>query len=177
MKNFFSILSSIFLLIVMASCNSQKSAPSAKVNSLLESGEFTFMAERANPTNFDVQNVMNSLPNSSASRILNLDYGYTLQIKKDEIKVELPYFGRVFTPSPDPANSSFRFDSKDFAIDKMAGKKGSFIYTILPKDQRNIRKMVLEVFGNGKSYLSVDANDRNPISYDGRIMENLVEKK
>ena len=162
---------------MMSSCSTQNSIPSEKVSSLLQNGEFTFMAEHANPTNFDVINVMNSLPNSTSSRILNLDYGYTLEIKKDEIKVVLPYFGRLFSAGIDPNKNSFRFDSKDFVINQTTGKKGSSIYTILPKDQNNIRKMVLEVFGNGKSYLSIDANDRNPISYDGYIKENEAPKK
>lgn len=134
------------------------------------------MAERAVPTNMDVINVMNSLPNSSSARILNLDYGYTLVIKKEEIVATLPYYGRMFTPSFDMNKNSYRFTSKDFTINKTAGKKGSSIYIISLSDQPNIRKMILEVYGNGKSYLSINSNDRQPISYDGYIMENDVKK-
>ena len=69
MKKFFKIIASTCLFLAIASCTSQKSIPSAKVASLLENGEFTFMAESANPTNFDVINVINSLPNAGSSRI------------------------------------------------------------------------------------------------------------
>lgn len=177
MKNLFRLLFGLCLLFTIASCTSQKSIPSAKVASLLENGEFTFMAERANPTNFDVINVMNSLPNGASSRILNLDYGYTVKVTKEEVKVVLPYFGRMFTPSFDQEKNSYRFTSNNFTLNKTAGKKGSSVYSFQIKDQPNIRKMFLEVFPNGKSYLSIDSSDRQAISYDGYLMENEVSKK
>lgn len=176
MKNILKIVLALSLVIVTGSCSTQNNIPSEKVNVLLQNQEFTFVAERAVPTNMDVINVMNSLPNSSSARILNLDYGYTLVIKKEEIVATLPYYGRMFTPSFDMNKNSYRFTSKDFTINKTAGKKGSSIYTISLSDQPNIRKMILEVYGNGKSYLSINSNDRQPISYDGYIMENEVKK-
>lgn len=177
MKKYFKIIATIGLFLAIASCTSQKSIPSAKVASLLENGEFTFMAERANPTNFDVINVMNSLPNAGSSRILNLDYGYIVQVTKDELKVTLPYFGRMFSPTFDREKNSYRFTSKDFTVNKTPGKKGSSVYSLQIKDQPNIRKMFLEVFANGKSYLSIDSSDRQAISYDGYLMENEAPKK
>lgn len=176
MKNILKIASALCFFLIMSSCSSQNKIPSAKVNALLESGEFTFMAERANPTNFDVINVINSMPNAASARILNLDYGYTLEFKKDEIVANLPYFGRMFTSTFDRDKNSYRFTSKDFTINKSAGKKGSTLYAITIADQPNLRKMNLEIFNNGKSYLSVSSTDRQPISYDGYIMENAVKK-
>jgi len=177
MKNLIQIISAALILIFMNACTSASNIPSQKVTDLLQSDEFTFMAERANPTGGDVINVLNSLPNSSSSRMLNLDYGYTLQIKKNELKAELPYFGRMFNPSYDTSKNSYRFTSKDFSVLKAEGKKGSAVYSWAPKDLQNIRKINLEVFKNGKAYLSIDSNDRQPISYDGYIMENLPPKK
>ena len=109
------------------------------------------MAEHANPTSYDVVNILNALPNSSASNILNLDYGYTFEIKKGEIKVDLPYFGRMYTPTFDSEKNSYRFTSKDFKIEKTVGRKGSSIFTILPKDQQNI---------NAGSYTHLDVYKR-----------------
>lgn len=177
MKNLCKIVCASLIMIVMNACSSAGNMPSQKVADLLQSGEFTFMAERANPTGGDVVNVLNSLPNSSSSRMLNLDYGYTLQIKQNVVKAELPYFGRMFTPSYDTSKNSYRFTSKDFTMEKIEGKKGSAVYNMTPKDLQNIRKINLEVFKNGKAYLSIDSNDRQPISYDGYIMANTPEKK
>lgn len=177
MKNLINILSTAFLFILINSCSSTASIPSAKVAELLRNGEFTFMAERALPSNYDVVNVMNSLPRSSSSRMLDLDYGYTIVLKKSELRVELPYFGRMYNPSYDTSNNSYRFTSKDFTVSQQTGKKGSSVYTILTKDQPNIRRIMMEVFSSGKTYVSIDSNDRAPISYDGYLMENETVKK
>ena len=177
MKNLINILSAAVLLILMNSCTSTANLPSAKVTELLRNGEFTFMAEQAQPSNYDVVNVMNSLPRSSASRMLDLDYGYTIVLKKSELRVELPYFGRMYNPSYDTSNNSYRFTSKDFTVSQQTGKKQSSVYTIITKDQPNIRRIMMEVFSSGKTYVSIDSNDRAPISYDGYLMENETVKK
>ncbi len=174
MKNIWNTIG-IFLLL-LTSCGSQLNMAPEKVNQLLSRGEFTFMAQRANPTNADVTNVLNSLPNASSARILNLDYGYTLQITKDQLDVNLPYFGRTYNPSYDTSKNSFRFTSKSFRVTQKDGKNGNKNYFFTVNDQNSIRKMNLEIFSNGKAYLSVDADDRQPISYDGYIMENNTKK-
>ncbi len=177
MKKFINILSAAMLIVFLNSCASAGAIPSEKVTTLLQSGEFTFMAEKANPTNYDVVNVMNSLPTSSSSRMLDLDYGYTIQLKKSELAVELPYFGRMYNPSYDTSKNSYRFTSKDFTVSQQTGKKQSAVYTIITKDQPNIRRIIMEVFRSGKTYVSIDSNDRAPISYDGYLMENEAAKK
>lgn len=176
MKNLILILASSFLFAILGSCSSQSAIAPEKVSALLNSGEFTFIAQRANPMNMDVVNVMNSLPGSSSTRILDLDYGYTVQISKDQLEVTLPYFGRLYNPSYDTIKNGFRFTSKDYKVTQEDGRKGSKVFYITVNDQQNIRKMNLEVFKNGKAYLSIDANDRQPISYDGYIMENSTKK-
>lgn len=173
MKNL-TLYLSVMMLMLLSACGSTTNIPREKVNSLLQSGEFTFMAQRAVPTNFDVVNVMNSLPNSSSTRMLQLDYGYTIRLKSNELLVELPYFGRMYTPSYDTSKNSYRFTSKDFSLMQAEGKKGSRIYTISPNDHKEVRRIIMEVFANGKAYVSIDSNDRQPISYDGYIMENTV---
>ena len=176
MKNFITIISSFLLLIFINSCGSQSNISPANVQNLLDKGEFTFMAEHANPTNYDVINVMNSLPNGSASRMLTLDSGYTIQLKKDEVEVTLPYFGRMYTSSM-KGDNSFRFTSKEFTVNRSVGSKGSSVFTVLPTDQKEVSRIVIEVFKNGKTYVSIQATDRQPISYDGYIMDNMMPKE
>lgn len=177
MKNLLKIVFAGSFALMLASCTSQSTVPSAEVEALLQAGEFTFMAERANPMGNDVVNILNSLPNTSSSQMLNLDYGYTLQIKKDEVKAELPYFGRMYTANMDPSKNSYRFTSKDFTFTENDGKNGSLMYNIVTKDLSSNAQLSLQVFKSGKAYLSVSSNDRQPISYDGYIKENLVVKK
>lgn len=177
-KNYtFLFLLSMFVIASLFSCSSQTNVDSKIVAEITTNNQFTFMAERANPTNFDVINVMNSLPNGASSRMLNLDYGYTIVLKENEIDVTLPYFGRMFNPSYDTSKNSYRFTSKDFDLNKIQNKKGNWVYTIKPKDVDNVRLINLEIYKNGKAYVSIDSNDRQPISYDGYVMRNEILKK
>lgn len=172
MKNLFKIIMLGVLMVVFNACSSKNTVANANISKLLKENEFTFIAQRANPASADVVNVLTSMPNSTSTQVLNLDYGYSLKIMKNEITAVLPYFGRMFSSSYDNTNNSYRFTSKDFNISQSSGKKGSVIYLINTKDQQNVRRMILEVFPNGKAYLSIDSTDRQPISYDGYIQEN-----
>lgn len=167
-KLFFLILS----IVLFQSCTSQTYIEKGALDKLIDQQEFTFMAERAVPTNYDVINVMNSIPNSTTSRIFNLDYGYTVELKREEVTVTLPYFGRTYNPSIDIEKNSLRFTSKDFQVEKTLGKKGNFLITIKPNDINTVTALYFDITKTGKAYLSVNARDRSPISFDGYIMKN-----
>ncbi len=169
------LMSVMFLLTFLFSCTSQTYVDEKSLDQFINSNEFTFMAKRANPTNFDVINVMNSMPNNNSARMLNLDYGYSV-LKDKELTVNLPYFGRLFNPSYDTSKNSYNFTSKDFTISKVQNKKGNWVYTISPKDQNNIKVIYLEIFKNGAAFVSIDSSDRQAISYDGYIMKNETNK-
>ena len=170
------LMSVMFLLTFLFSCTSQTYVDEKSLGQFINSNELTFMAKRANPTNFDVINVMNSMPNNNSARMLNLDYGYSVVLKDKELTVNLPYFGRLFNPSYDTSKNSYNFTSKDFTISKVQNKKGNWVYTISPKDQNNIKVIYLEIFKNGAAFVSIDSSDRQAISYDGYIMKNETNK-
>jgi hypothetical protein len=94
-----------------------------------------------------------------------------------ELDVTLPYFGRMFNPSYDTSKNSYRFTSKDFTLSKILNKKGNLVYTISPKDVDHVRVIYIEVYKNGSAYVSIDSNDRQPISYNGYLMKNEISKK
>lgn len=177
MNNINKIIIAVLSLSLAISCSTANKVIPANITSMLNSHEFTFVAEHANPTNLDVINVMNSIPGGSSSRMLNLDSGYTVEIRKDKLDVTLPYFGRMYTSNMDHSKNSYRFTSKDFTVNKKQGKKRSSVFTIVTNDQQNIRTITMEVFVNGKAYVSIDSNDRQPISYDGYITENELTRK
>lgn len=179
MKKYISILMIFGFLFGFQSCASQGSSDPAIVNALINSQEFTFYAQRANPTNYDVINVMNSMPNSTSSRILNLNSGdYTIEVNKNTVDVVLPYFGRLFSPSyGNTDNNGYRFTSKDFAIDKSQNKKGTWTLKIQPKDVNTVQEINIEIFKNGKAFVSIKSNDRQPITYDGYVSKSEVKQE
>lgn len=176
MKKIF-LASFVFVLMILQSCASQNGLDPQLVEEILSKDQFTFMATKANPTSNDVNNIINSMPNVASARMLNLDYGYDVVIKEKEITVTLPYFGRMYTPSYDSSKNSYRFTSKDFSISKKQNKKGNWVYTIKPKDADGVKTLYLEVYKNGNANLSIDSNDRQPISYEGYIMKNETKNK
>lgn len=178
MKKYISLLMIFGLLFSFQSCASQGSSDPAIVNALVDSQEFTFHAQRANPTNYDVINVMNSIPNSTASRILNLNGDYTITVSKNNLQVELPYFGRVFNPSyGNPDQNGYKFTSKDFIINKSQNKKGTWTLKIKPKDYKSVEEINIEIFKNGKTFVSMRSNDRQPITYDGYVSKNEIKQE
>ncbi|WP_345207219.1 DUF4251 domain-containing protein [Chryseobacterium ginsengisoli] len=179
MKKYISIIFIFGFLMIFQNGFSQTKANSQTITELINTDDFSFRAERATPTNYDVINVMNSMPNSTSTRILDLSgSNYSVDLRKDKLEVTLPYFGRVFNPTyGNTSQNSYRFTSKDFAVTKSQGKKGKWIVKIKVNDQSTVDEIIIEVFKNGKAYTSIRSNDRQPISYDGFISKNEVEKE
>lgn len=176
MKNIINIIL-LFGLVTIGSCAKKIYTTPNELSGLVNNSEFTFVAERANPTNGDVLNVMNSIPGGGAQRFLDLDYGYFLTFKDNKLTVDLPYFGRLYTPSFDTSKNSLNFTTSDFTIDKSQNKKGNYIYNIVARDKAKQFDFNLEIFANGKSYLNVFGTDRQSISYNGYVMKNLEKKE
>ncbi|MBK1894978.1 DUF4251 domain-containing protein [Chryseobacterium paridis] len=173
MKKYISLIFILGLVFFFQSCSSQNTGDPKMVDALVNSKEFTFHAERANPTNYDVINIMNSMPNSTSTRILQLNGNYTVEIRKNNLEVTLPYFGRLFNPTyGNTSNNSYRFTSKDFTLTQSQNKKGNWIVRIKPNDVNNVDEINIEVYKNGKAFTSVRSNDRQPITYDGFISKN-----
>ena len=171
------ILLALFgILFFTSSCTSQNYIESGLLNTIVQQKQFTFMAERVDILSPDVVNVINSIPNSSYARMQDLDYGYDIVFENNEMIVYLPYFGRTYNPSRDLDKAGFKFTSKDFTIDEKEGKKGKKLLTIKPNDVNNVNAIYMEISPNGKCYVSINANDRQPISFTGYIMKNEVKK-
>lgn len=151
----------------------------AETDALVNLDEFTFNAERANPTNYDVIKVAGSIPNAPSVRMFQIQgQGYGFDIKKGELIVYLPYFGRTFNPTyGSMTDSGYKFISKDFIIEKTQKKKGKWVYRIQPKDVNNVSDIYVEIYKNGKALTSINSNDRQPISYDGYISKTEIDKK
>lgn len=178
MQKYLKIISLFLLALTFQNCSAQNTTDSKIVDSLVSSEEFTFHAERANPMNYDVINILNSIPNNPSTRILQLDgAGYIVEMKKGKLEVILPYFGRTFNPKYGSSDNSYRFTSKDYTVTKSQSKKGNWVFKIKPNDAKNVSDINIEVYKNGKAFTSIRSNDRQPITYDGYISKNEETKE
>lgn len=142
MKTLFKYLLLLITFAIVFSCSSNNlNVSSPNSNGLLESGNFSFQAQRANPTNMDVINIMNNFPTTSSSRMLTLDPGYGVDFSKDSLTVNLPYFGRLYVANPDPNKNDFDFVTKNYTIDKSKSTAKKTIWVIDIKQSQNIQQL------------------------------------
>lgn len=175
MKNLIIALFGIFLFA--NSCTSQVYIENGLLNKIVAQQEFTFVAERANITNGDVINAINAIPGASSARLQELGYGYDIVFENKEMKVHLPYFGTTYNPSLSRDEIGFNFTSKDFTIESKDGKKSGKTLTIRPNDIKYINAIYIEISSSGKAFVSINANDRQPISFSGYIKKNDLKKE
>ena len=156
MRAFVLIISFALMTI---SCGSQIYMNPTNLKSAIDNKEFDYNATRAFP-----------LDNNGLNNILNLDPGYGFNLKKDLFSVYLPYFGRAFSANPaDTSNGGIRFESKEFTVKQSVTKKGNTLLVITPRDAKENYVFNLEIFKNGSGFLSINSNNRQPISFDGNI--------
>lgn len=179
MQKYIKIISVCIIAFTFQSCTAQNISDPKIVSDLVSSDEFTFHAEKANPMNYDVINVVNSIPNAPPQlrtfQISGENYG--IEIKNGVMEVTLPYFGRAFNASYGASDTSYRFTSKDYQVSKSQSKKGNWVYKIKPNDVRNVSDINIEISKNGRALTSIRSNDRQPISYDGYISRNEETKE
>lgn len=144
-----------------------------QVEQMLQTDQFKFVATRAHPLDQSISNIMESMDASgSAFQMLNLNDNYNLKVNGKRIKGELPYFGRRYRASLSRDDKEFKIDFKNALIEKSEkGKRTAYLIHSDGETHTAIEKLYLEVFSNGRANLSISANDRQSISYDGYITD------
>ncbi|MEP6711613.1 MAG: DUF4251 domain-containing protein, partial [Ferruginibacter sp.] len=123
---------------------------------LVDSQRYIFIAESVSPL---------------GSERRQLTSAYFLQVTKDTITCDLPYFGRAYTASIGVSAGGFQFTSTEFDYKISAGKKKRENVDIKIKDTYDTKQLSLVVFENGYASLNVISNNRQSISYSGYITE------
>lgn len=141
------------LLTLFIAAPHRTSAQSVKT--LIDSQNYVFLVQIAQPLR-------------GPTRHMTTD-DYTLQITKDKVVSDLPYFGRAYTAPMDPTQSVLQFTSGKFSYTLTPGKKDGWIVLIKPMDHREIQQMQLTISSDGYSSLQVMSVNRDPISFYGIV--------
>ena len=96
---------------------------------------------------------------------------YFLKLDKENLSVDLPYYGRSFTTNYPPTDLSTEFKSTQFSYKSDSLKKGGWEITIVPKNEANASKISLSITTSGYCTVHVNSNSREPISYYGTITD------
>ncbi|MEO8852783.1 MAG: DUF4251 domain-containing protein [Ginsengibacter sp.] len=150
----------IFLSLFLIRCSSTKKVVSFNgndVKNIIDSSQFTFVAERMNPMR-------------GASRILT-SY-YDVEVKKDTLSSFLPFFGRSYQAPMDPSKSPLAFHSYNFTYKAQQKNKDQWQVFINPKDRQEIQQLLFTIFNNGTATLNVVSTNRDAISFYGHIVRN-----
>ncbi|MDH7463599.1 DUF4251 domain-containing protein [Chitinophagaceae bacterium 26-R-25] len=142
--------------------DSKKEKKQAAIKALIDSQNYVFKAQSA-------------MPMSGATRQLN--YEYDVKVSKDTINSYLPYYGRAYTAPMDPTQGGIHFISKDFEYTVTPGKKQGWDIVIKPKDVQDVQMMSLSVSSEGYATLQVTSSSKQPISFNGIIVERKTKKK
>lgn len=128
----------------------------AELQNLIISKNYVFVAQTVLPL---------------SGRTINLTTPYDVKVSSDTVVSDLPYFGRAFVAPIDPSEGGIHFTSTHFDYNSKERKKGGWDITILPKDAKDVRQMLLTVTESGYGTLQVISNNRQQISYNGYVME------
>ena len=135
--------------------NNKDSIKAAGITALINNQHYVFKAQTATPL-------------SGGLRQLTGDYD--LQVSKEKVISQLPYFGRAYSASLNPSDNGLQFTSKDFEYNVTQKKKDDgWDIAIKFKDANGTQQMQLNVFSNGSASLQVIGNNRQPISFNGYI--------
>lgn len=161
MKKITILFSTLAIILSTALlCQAQEKEP-AEVKKMLDERNYIFKAQTVNP---------------QQGRMRQLTPEYDLTVTRDTIISYLPYFGRAYSAPIDPTKGGIKFTSTDFVYEAKEKKK-SWEIRIRPKDASDVQDVYLTVFTNGRASLRVNSVNRQPISFNGYLVEGAPREK
>ena len=153
-----ALLVSILTLTTYAqdSKKEREKAREDKVQSIINSKDFVFIAQTVVPT---------------GGRTIYLNTAYSLRVSNDTLVADLPYFGRAYSAPINTTGGGIKLTSTEFDLKVQPRKKGGWDILITPKDARDVRQLFLTASKSGSASLQVTSNNRQAISFSGFIKE------
>lgn len=139
----------------------KKAAKEAAIKKIMESKDFTFNVQSANPLRGGTVN-------------LQLGY-YDLKILPDTVVSFLPYYGRAYVVPAAWRDGGIKFTSTTFTYEA-SPKKGNYQIIIKPTDIKDVQRMTLEVTPTGYGTLHVTNTSRDAITFWGYVEANKKDK-
>ncbi|WP_162558692.1 DUF4251 domain-containing protein [Robertkochia solimangrovi] len=179
MKRLFLPLA-ILSIVITVGCGSSNVAVSPEqqkiVDDMIEAREFRIENDWANPLmTTSMAQLANSglmAPGNNIQRVSLIGNPNFLEVKGDSVKADLPYFGeRQRGAGYDTDGNGIKFEDKVTDMDvSYNNSKNRYDIKFSAKRKTEIFNIIINVFGNGSSAISINSSDRNNIRYDGKIM-------
>ncbi len=153
------------VLLTLVFCGLESHAQSAteqkkddlylQLKSMVEARQFRFRAMSAT---------------SQGGRTVQLGTEYYLQLKKDSLSADLPYYGRSYAAAFPGTDQGNRFETKKFSYKSDSTDKKGWEIVIQTRDLPNANKIFISIGGGGYSTVQITSANRSPISYYGNIV-------
>ena len=152
----------ILLFILLTGASSlwaqQSSSDKSDMQSLLNSKQYSFTAQYAQPM---------------SGRQVNLTSLYMLTLRNDTLLCDLPYYGVAYVaPAYGSTEGGLHFVSHHFEYTVYPQKKGRYMVGIKFKDRSDVQQMYLNVSKKGYATLQVTPTNKQAISYYGTVDQN-----
>lgn len=126
----------------------------------------------ANAWQFDARQM---LPTAGKSRSLTTSYNIVVQ--DNQLDSYLPYFGRAYNADYGSTESPMTFKSEISEFKKEDWKKGGWIIKFKALNKNDNMDFTLYVSDSGSASLSIISTNRQPISFQGDLVEIENKKK
>ena len=148
----------LFISTLFLSCKSgdnlSKAERIANITEKVESGDYTFVPQTVLPM---------------GGKAVDLNYSFYLKVRKDTIESHLPYYGRAYVAPFPSENGGITFVSTDFNYTISDKEKGTWNAHIGLNDSQKRHKLSLKIGDTGYTTLTVLDNNRQSISFYGKI--------
>ena len=111
-------------------------------------------------------NVERMYPLSGATK--HLSYGYTIEVRNDSLISYLPYYGRAFNV-PYGGGKALNFSEPIGSYQEQEKSNGQRHIEIGVRNDEDTYLYFIDVFDNGSTSISVQAREREPISFSGMM--------
>lgn len=143
------------VVLFSATMASAQKLDKASVQNAVNSKQFVFKAQTV-------------LPMAGTSRFLTTDYD--VKVLGDSLVSYLPYFGRAYNVTYGD-RGGIDFTSTQFDYKVKPRKKGGWDVSIETNDVKDNQRLNFSISEDGYAYLQVISNNRQPISFNGYIVE------
>lgn len=101
-------------------------------------------------------------------RVVNVTSDYSLEVRGDTLVSYLPYFGRAYH-IPLDGGKGMNFTAPILRYEQAKDAKGRTYVVLTTDNHEDVLTYRLEIFSNGRTSIYVNAREREPISYEGRL--------
>lgn len=146
-----------------------------KTKALIDSRNYQFIANWANPLGNDISNVMSGIPGAGAvfrgNRVDLIGNTNFIKISQNTVDINMPYFGRAFNSRINSTTRNgieFKGQIQDYKV-KANNKKYRFDIEFKTKSDTDSSDYQFTVNSGGGTKLTLSTSNRQIITYDGLI--------